>query len=120
MKSVLLISHGSHSPETKKEVENVVEALKEKSTIPIFEYAFLEIEKPSIPDGIERCVERGATQITILLNFLNSGKHVDFDIPNIIRTAKEKYPQIQFKITKPLLHHNDIIDIFIGLIDGNN
>ena len=117
MKSILIVSHGSHSPKTKKEVEWLVHILKEKSSVPIFQYAFLEIEHPSIPDGIDRCIERGATEVIVLLNFLNSGKHVDSDIPKIVSLAQLKYPHIQFQITRPVGQHKQIADIFLSMIN---
>ena len=51
-KAVLLISHGSQSPKTKQEVQLLLKRLKPLSDFEIFECAFLEIEKPSIPEGI--------------------------------------------------------------------
>jgi len=133
MKAVLLISHGSHSPKTKDEVIALIKRLidlctttnigKEKvgkplSRVEIFEYAFLEIESPSIPDGIDRCVGQGATDLTILLNFLNSGRHVNEDIPRIVSEAKQKYPDVKFRITPPVGQHPKIDELFVELINS--
>ena len=119
MNAALLISHGSHSPKTKKEVASLVKHLKSESAFKIFKYAFLEIEKPSIPEGIARCVEKGATHITILLNFLNSGRHVDEDIPKIIQEAKAKYPRVHFQITQPIGQHPRIEELFLDFLKEN-
>ena len=116
MKAALLISHGSHSPKTKKEIEQLVPDLKSRSGLTIFEYAFLEIEKPGIPEGIAQCIRLGASHITILLNFLNSGKHVDEDIPRIIKEAKAKYPHISFEITQPIGQHPRIKELFLDFL----
>ena len=116
MKAVLLVSHGSHSKKTKEEVAATVAALKQKRPAEIIEYAFLEIESPSIPEGIERCVKQGASEIIILLNFLNSGKHVDVDIPAIVATVQKKHPAVKIRITKPIGQHPGIDDLFIDLI----
>ena len=120
MKAILLVSHGSHSPKTKQEVAALVEKLKARSGTAIVEYAFLEIEKPSIPDGIDVCIKKGAQEILLLLNFLNSGKHVDEDIPRIMREAKVKYPQIQISMTKPMTQYPAVIDLFEKMIHGSN
>ncbi len=116
MKSVLFVSHGSRISETKTEVEKLVNVLKNKSHIPIFEYAFLEIESPSIPQGIDLCVQKGATQIVILLNFFNTGRHVGLDIPKIVTEAQKKYPFLKFKITQPLGQHPGMVDLFLEMI----
>src|SRR3989338_4424667 len=112
MKAILIVSHGSHSPSGKKEIEWLVHVLKERSSVPIFEYAFLEIEQPNIPDGIDGCIKRGAAEVIVLLNFINSGKHVDEDIPKIVSMAQLKYPHIKFQITKPVGQHKQIADLF--------
>ena len=116
MKAVLLISHGSQSPKTKQEVQALVKKLEEKSGIPIFEYAFLEIESPNIPEGIDRCVKKAASEIVVLLNFLNSGRHVDMDIPNIIDAARKKYPKIPIRISRPVGQAEGIADLFLKMI----
>ena len=116
MKAVLLISHGSHSPKTKQEVAALLKKIKSKSRCEIFEYAFLEIEKPSIPEGIDLCIAQGAKKIIVLLNFLNSGKHVDEDIPRIVREAKLKHPKIDFTMTIPVGQHEKMIDLFLDLL----
>ena len=116
MKSVLVISHGSHSPKTREEVSRLVNILKKKSKLKIFEFAFLEIDSPSIPKGIDTCLQKGADEILFLLNFLNSGKHVNEDIPMIVAEAKKKYPQVRFTISKPIGQHERIVNLFLDMI----
>ena len=116
MKAVLLVSHGSRSPETKKEVRQLLGRLKRKLSWPIIQYAFLEIEKPSIPQGIERCVRQGAKDILVLLNFLNSGKHVDQDIPRLVNEARCRFPGVRLRISMPIGQHPKIDDLFLDLI----
>ena len=117
MKAVLIISHGSHSAKTKQEVALLVEQLQERSKIPIVEYAFLEIEKPGIPEGIDQCVKKGAREILVTLNFLNSGRHVNADIPRIVSEAQKKHPNVKIKITSPVGQHPKIIDLFLDIIE---
>ena len=116
MKAVLLVSHGSYSPKTKQEVALMVDELKASTGIKIFEYAFMEIEKPDIPTGIDICIEKGAKEVLVLLNFLNSGRHVEKDIPAIVQGSKDKYPQIKISISQPVGQHQKIKDLFIDLI----
>ena len=86
--------------------------LKKKSGLRIFEYAFLDVTRPSIPEGIEACVRKGATEIVVLQNFLNSGNHVLKDIPAMIRQAKKKFPGVCFVVTRPIGRHPKIGDLF--------
>lgn len=116
MKAVLVISHGSHSSQTLVEVKELVRKLKNRTTMPIVEYAFLEIETPNIPEGIDNCVAQGASEVIVTLNFLNAGRHVDRDIPAIVNNAKLKHPAVRFRITQPVGQHEGIVDLFLNLI----
>ncbi len=116
MKAVLIVSHGSRSPKLRQEIEWLIHLLRQKSSIPIFHYAFLEMESPTILEGIDQCVGDGATEINVLLNFLNSGKHVDEDIPNIVYQGQLTYPHVRFQISRPVGQHKDIADLFISMI----
>ncbi len=117
MKSILLVSHGSKAPGAREEINALAVLLKKKSGVAIVQPAFLEIESPDIPGGIRQCAHKGASEITVLLNFLNSGRHAADDIPKIIRQARQDHPGIKFRITKPLGQQNYLVDIFLKLLD---
>lgn len=117
MKAVLFVSHGSRFPKAEEEVRGFVEELKRRSGIPIFEYAFLDIAHPSVPEGVDACVRKGAAEIVILLNFLNTGRHVDEDVPYIVDEARAKHPGVIFRITKPIGQHDQIVDLFLHMIN---
>lgn len=117
MRSILLVSHGSKAPKAREEIEALAAQLKKKSGIGIVQPAFLEIESPDIPEGIRQCAQKGATEITILLNFLHSGRHAGEDIPKIIRQARQNHPDVKFRITKPVGQQNYLVDIFLKLLD---
>ena len=117
MKSILLVSHGSKAPKAREEIDALAQQLKRKSGVAIVQPAFMGIESPDIPEGIRRCAQKGATQITVLLNFLNSGRHAGADIPKIIRQARENHPGIQFRTTKPIGQQNYLVDILLKLLD---
>jgi sirohydrochlorin ferrochelatase len=118
MKAILLVSHGSRSPKTKEEISALVKVLRQRLPGDIVEFAFLEIEAPSIPEGIDKCVSQGATVVVVTLNFLNAGRHVDTDIPAIVLAAQKKYPQVKLTISKPVGQHARIPDLFVDLINN--
>jgi sirohydrochlorin ferrochelatase len=118
MKAILLVSHGSRSPKTKDEINVLANALRQRLPEAIVEYAFLEIEPPSIPDGIDICVAKGAKEIVVTLNFLNAGRHVNDDIPAIVAQARIKHPQVKFVLSEPIGQHPQIPNLFIDLINN--
>ncbi len=116
MKAVLLISHGSRIAKTKQEVLLLIEKLKDLLKFSFIECAFLEIETPSIPDAIAGCVKNGATEIIILLNFLNAGRHIDFDIPQILNQARQQFSNTRIVLTEPIGQHSEIPQLFSQII----
>ncbi len=82
----------------------------------VFESAFLELEQPSIPQGLEACVQKGATEITVLLNFLNSGRHVLEDVPALVRAFAEARPGVVCRITPCLGAHEGLDALYLDLL----
>ena len=116
--AILIISHGSKSAKTKEEVSALTEKLRNKFNDYYLDFAFLEIETPNIPDGLNKCVSQGVKKVIIVLNFLNSGKHVDKDIPEIIAQVEKKVPHVEFLITRPIGQHEGIVHLFTDLIES--
>ena len=73
-----------------------------------------------IPDGIKQCVNEGASSIVILPYFLNSGRHVVEDIPNIVNNSKGEYPDIRISIAPHLGASSLMMDLLIDTADTEN
>lgn len=101
MRTLILLAHGSRRHESNQEVITLTDEVrnKAKDIYESVEYAFLELAEPELLYAIENSVKQGATEITVLPYFLNSGNHVKQDIPAIIDTAMEKYPHCKFNVT---------------------
>jgi sirohydrochlorin ferrochelatase len=100
MKALLLVAHGSRRNQSNSEVLILADKLKGHCSeqYAIVHAAFLELAEPEIPEGIKHCVDHGATSIVVLPYFLNSGRHVTEDIPNIVNSTKRDYPNIDIGI----------------------
>jgi len=120
MNSILLVAHGSRLKQSNDEVFKLADQLKRANSVTydIVRTAFLEISSPSIQEGINLCVQAGATSIMVLPYFLNSGRHVTNDIPQIIKNARENYPGVTIEIT-PHLGASDLMSqLLIKLINS--
>lgn len=116
MKALLLVAHGSRRKQSNNEVVLLAERLKAacEDLFPIVHAGFLELDETLIPDGIKQCADEGATSITILPYFLNSGRHVVEDIPNIVNDTKPLYPTIDIKLASHLGASDLIIDLLVS------
>ena len=104
MKALLLVAHGSRRKQSNDEVVLLAERLKKNCSqqYNIIHAGFLELAETLIPDGIKKCADDGATSIIVLPYFLNSGRHVVEDIPNIVEETRPDYPDINIKVAQHL------------------
>ena len=116
MKALLLVAHGSRRAKSNEEVVEMSKKLKKhcEGVFEIVNPAFLELAEVLIPDGIKQCVNDGATSIIVLPYFLNSGRHVVEDIPEIVNAEKESYPDVSIKISSHLGASEMMMDVLIS------
>ena len=75
-KAVLLVGHGSKLSGSSDALNQVLENLRKKEPSTFFQAAFLEIQPPNIPQGIELCLNQGAHEVIVIPYFVQAGKHV--------------------------------------------
>ncbi len=98
----LLIAHGTRDSEGSESFFKFVEEFRKSFRDRMIEPAFLEICRPSIKEGIDACVKKGAEEIFIIPLMLFPGRHVKEDIPREIQEAKHHFPQVDFHYAGPL------------------
>lgn len=101
MRAVLYICHGSKNNQTNKQFQLELKEMEQHITAPIQVTAFLEVE-PSIIEGVRQCAMQGATEIIVVPVFLLPGVHVIEDIPNELRKAQDKFPELVIHVSGPL------------------
>lgn len=95
MKHLLVVAHGSRRAASNDEVRELVYQMRRHNqTYDRIECAFLELAEPSIPDGIQNCIDSGAAEVIVLPYFLAAGTHVVNDIPDLIREKQQQYPDV--------------------------
>lgn len=105
MKTAMLVMvHGSPRPVANNDMFAVVDVVRERGTFPIVEVGFMEVNEPTIPEAIARCVEQGAEQVIAVPYFLHTGNHVTDDLPSLLEEAQTTYPQVTFLMGDYLGH----------------
>lgn len=110
MKAILYIGHGTRSKEGAAEAKTFVHRVMERIDVEIQEISFLELTKPDIEEGFLRCVNRGATEITVIPLFLLAAGHIKEDIPLALIALRKKYPNIRVNIRDPFGVQGKILD----------
>jgi len=120
MKAILLVAHGSRRKEANTEVFELAEQLRCSASVnaDLIHTAFLDMADPSIPDGIAQCIEDGATSITLIPYFLNSGRHVISDIPDIVKEFIQQHPDVSIRIAPHLGQSGLMAELLIKIVNS--
>ncbi|MFD0829359.1 sirohydrochlorin chelatase [Neobacillus sp. M.A.Huq-85] len=112
MKAILFVGHGSKDREGNDQVRQFIESMRsywDKSIL--VQTSFLEFEKPTVNQGIDVCVEKGADHIVVIPIMLLQAGHSKIHIPAAIDEAKKKYPVVQFTYGRPIGVHEETFEI---------
>lgn len=113
MKSLVIVAHGSRRQASNDEVRELSSRI---ATITGQQFqqvkaAFLELAEPSIPDGIQQCIDDGAKEIVVFPYFLSAGRHVVEDIPGEVDISRNSNPAIKIDIVPYLGSIGKIVDL---------
>ena len=113
--ALLLVAHGSRRQESNDEVIALADRLRDACNpdYTIVHAGFLELASPSIPEGIEKCIDAGARRVTVLPYFLNSGRHVVKDVPDIVAYARTRHPGTEILLAEHLGASSLMVDLLI-------
>jgi sirohydrochlorin cobaltochelatase len=81
---VLVLGHGSNLTYNKTTVEAVAAMLAERMPETIIKTAYLNMDRPTVQEGIESFADTHVTTLYVLPLFLAHGTHTLKDIPEIL------------------------------------
>lgn len=93
---LLLVGHGSRDAEGRQSLLDFAAAYQALDTSRPVLPCFLELTEPSIQDGVDRCVEQGYTELSVLPVLLFAARHNKFDVTNELDRARQRHPQVTF------------------------
>ena len=115
-RAILLVDHGSRRAEANALLEEIADQIRERAAGSIVEVAHLEIAEPGIAEGIEACVQKGATRIVVHPFFLGPGRHTSEDIPAQVARVAQQHPNVRIRISEPLGNHAALIDVILDRV----
>jgi sirohydrochlorin cobaltochelatase len=93
---LLLVGHGSRDADWRQSLLDFAAAYQaldvSRPVIP----CFLELTEPSIQQSLDRCVEQGYTDLSVLPVLLFAARHNKFDVTNELDRARQRHPQLKF------------------------
>lgn len=115
-RAILYVGHGTRSKKGAEEAKGFLERVIARADVPIQEISFLELTEPFIPNGFERCVEKGATEITVVPIFLLTAGHIKEDIPEALAPLRLKYPDVRVDVAPAFGVQERIVDAVSELV----
>lgn len=115
--AIIIVDHGSRKAEANEMLIGLASIYKNYANVKIVEPAHMEMAEPSIAVAFKRCVEQGAKHIVCHPFFLAPGRHVQEDIPTLMKEASLQYPDVSYTITAPLGLQNGIIQLIDQAVD---
>jgi sirohydrochlorin cobaltochelatase len=100
MRAIVIIGHGSLRSASGAAMIRIAARLRERGVAPIAEASFLNFNRPTLAEAVERCVAQGAGSIVVQPYFLVAGKYVCEDLPRQVAEQAQRYPQIAFEIER--------------------
>lgn len=115
--AILVIAHGSRVPAANDDLRRLAAQLEARRPDQIVEYAYLELAEPTIPQGFQACVERGAQLVRMLPWFLSAGAHVTDDLEAYRRRFASEHPDVMCRICPPLGLHPLMVDMLLDRLE---
>jgi hypothetical protein len=114
--AVLFLGHGSRARAAGEAMEGIIAEAQRRAGFETVAWGYLEFASPTIPEGVQRCVEAGATRIVAIPYFLHVGMHMVRDLPRVLHEQREKYSGVEFVMGRHIGMHGDLVEVLLDRI----
>lgn len=101
-RAVILIGHGSRAAGADDDMERIAGHLRAAADGEIVDICRMAGHGISFDEAFERCVRQGAKTVIVIPYFLHFGVHLRQDIPEILREAVKKHPEVRLILGRHL------------------
>ncbi len=113
---IILFAHGSRVEGANLSVRNLAQEVERVGPYRHVRAAFLELAQPDLGAAIRQAVEAGVCRIIVIPYFLTTGIHLQRDLPKLVKTEKQKYPDVEIEVAQPLEGHPLMASIILGRV----
>ncbi len=108
--AVILFSHGSLLCGAGEQLKAHAVRLAQTGKYLSVEIGYLNYSEPSFSQAVEKCVQAGATLITVSPYFLVPGYFVKVGLPRVLNPEKARFPEVEFRVAPVLGDHPLLAD----------
>ena len=108
---LLFIAHGSPHEEANAPIYEVAETIRASADYAAVQVSFMEINAPSIAEGIQTLAQQEVKQIVAAPYFLQLGGHVTSDLPEAVQRARSVHPQVRLALADYLSYDPLLVEV---------
>ena len=108
---IMICGHGSRSKAAEKEFGLLAKGLEKRFPNNPVKYGFLEYSAPNIHMGLDELRAIGVSEILAVPDVV-AATHAKNDIPSVLTSYQQKYPEISIKYGRELALHPEMITAF--------
>lgn len=109
--TLLIVGHGTRDPVGHAQFQQLVERHREARPERRVAGCFLELQRPTIAEAIERLIEQGAEAIELAPALLFAAGHALRDVPAEIEAARRRHPGVSFTQADVLGCRPDVLEL---------
>lgn len=111
---VLLVGRGSSTPAANEALWQIARLLWDQTHCAFVECAYSDVARPSVEEGLERCVQLGARRVVVLPYFLFKGVLMD-RLAALVARWQERHPDRIFRFVgrDGLAAHPGLVDLVV-------
>ena len=114
MKGILIVDHGSIRNEANDMLRSMADLIQTMAGPDVIvRYGHMELAEPNIAAGFSRCVEAGATEVTVFPYMLSPGRHSTSDIPRMVADVARTFPHVSFSVTPAFGLHEKLAEVVL-------
>lgn len=108
--AVLLVGAGTSDPDANGDLCKAARLLWERRAHPLVEVAWVSLTRPTVSEGVERCLALGARRIAVVPYFLNTGVLL-LRIEARLRPLREQHPDVTMPLAAHMGLHPRLLDL---------
>jgi len=109
--ALLIAAHGTRDASGVEEFWAFAEAWRQLRPDRLQAAGFLEFERPTIGEAIDRLVDEGARRVAIVPAMLMAAGHVKNDVPSEVQEGRLRHPRVSFHMARALDIHPALLEL---------
>lgn len=99
---LILVAHGSRDPAWRSSLHAVAEAVESRLAGGKVGVAFMQFDGPTLPEVVEKAINKGEDHLKLFPMFMASAGHVDKDIKPLVAELAQAHPGVQLDLLTPV------------------